>query len=688
MILSSIVIVLAKLVCAAAPVASPATALAIEQYPLQINAGLLLTTCAIHPLAGESGKVTVLSTDGNLSVGLRLPNGVLVTPASVVPYGCEFELIDRTTSTDEVDFWLWPFPDSPAPGLAVYTYTLPPTISGRVQVEVLASSVSADAIPAFIEFAPETRVQLIATGSRPFGIAGRPFTISAAAVLLGAAVNDDNAIVPITEVRSIAVVPGNPYPEVDFSSPVFLDNGLMGDAVAGDHVHSAIITPSRVGELTSMIRVIGQHNGETFVRDGIVSATVLADLGRFRRPPADDPNIDTVTAMVVDKDNNQLDDTVVFDFPAIYPTSTNGGIGSNSVPNLRMFLTLGTGDEGDVNSQTHLFELSPTAYAYQIGRGSFLRVDIAISELLSLLPVDIDGSLPSRTFHIVSAELLGIDPAWGMYSLDELDAPIASFSLDCLRLEGFPRFRRWDPCTTSSWIFRDNDNDGLFDELLFKIWIITPRGESLRSTVTIKGQCGVTIGTYTVYNNFSASCGLHLIEFVIPAADIVRDGIDGPYIAQWLSVDRALGSMLNDPWLGYNSYGYCTKVEARASDFSGYRGFVDRNHNDVPDRCEIYDNPGLDANGDGQLDNPCSGLPCLADVASDGSDTSPNPNCSVGPEDLEAFINAYLSGNLAIADIASDSGDTSYNPNGSIGPEDLEAFINSLLNGCSPPVNP
>ena len=73
---------------------------------------------------------------------------------------------------------------------------------------------------------------------------------------------------------------------------------------------------------------------------------------------------------------------------------------------------------------------------------------------------------------------------------------------------------------------------------------------------------------------------------------------------------------------------------------------------------------------------------CIADCASDSADVVRNPNGSVGPEDLEAFVNGFISENVAIADVASDSADTAFNPNGSVGPEDLEAFVNSFITGC------
>ena len=73
---------------------------------------------------------------------------------------------------------------------------------------------------------------------------------------------------------------------------------------------------------------------------------------------------------------------------------------------------------------------------------------------------------------------------------------------------------------------------------------------------------------------------------------------------------------------------------------------------------------------------------CLADVASDSADVVRNANGSVGPEDLEAFVNGFIAENAAIADVASDSSDTTFNPNRSVGPEDLEAFVNGFIAGC------
>ena len=73
---------------------------------------------------------------------------------------------------------------------------------------------------------------------------------------------------------------------------------------------------------------------------------------------------------------------------------------------------------------------------------------------------------------------------------------------------------------------------------------------------------------------------------------------------------------------------------------------------------------------------------CLADVASDSSDEVRNSNGSVGPEDIEAFVNGFVGENASIADVAADSADTVYNPNGTVGPEDIEAFVNSFIAGC------
>jgi len=72
----------------------------------------------------------------------------------------------------------------------------------------------------------------------------------------------------------------------------------------------------------------------------------------------------------------------------------------------------------------------------------------------------------------------------------------------------------------------------------------------------------------------------------------------------------------------------------------------------------------------------------LADVASDGLDTTYSPNGSVGPEDLDAFIAGFIAENVAVADIASDGLDTTRSPNGSVGPEDLDAFIAAFI-ACS-----
>ena len=79
--------------------------------------------------------------------------------------------------------------------------------------------------------------------------------------------------------------------------------------------------------------------------------------------------------------------------------------------------------------------------------------------------------------------------------------------------------------------------------------------------------------------------------------------------------------------------------------------------------------------------NAIAGTIKLCDVATDSLDQWNNPNRSVGPEDLDAFIAGFISNNEAIADVASDSLDTVFNPNGFVGPEDLDAFIASFVAG-------
>jgi len=90
--------------------------------------------------------------------------------------------------------------------------------------------------------------------------------------------------------------------------------------------------------------------------------------------------------------------------------------------------------------------------------------------------------------------------------------------------------------------------------------------------------------------------------------------------------------------------------------------------------------PGVLAQSTATEYGRCPG--CLADVASDSLDTVSNPNGSVGSEDLDAFIAAFIASSGAVADVASDSLDTTYNPNGSVGAEDLDAFISSFIAGC------
>ena len=77
------------------------------------------------------------------------------------------------------------------------------------------------------------------------------------------------------------------------------------------------------------------------------------------------------------------------------------------------------------------------------------------------------------------------------------------------------------------------------------------------------------------------------------------------------------------------------------------------------------------------ITTPCA----LADIVSDPLETDLCANGSIGPEDLDAFIAAFISGNL-LADVASDSLDTTFNPNGFVGSEDLDAFIASFIAGC------
>jgi len=101
-------------------------------------------------------------------------------------------------------------------------------------------------------------------------------------------------------------------------------------------------------------------------------------------------------------------------------------------------------------------------------------------------------------------------------------------------------------------------------------------------------------------------------------------------------------------------------------------------------RCIVTNTCGSVTSNEATLTiNTCGPVACaLADVASDSLDTTRNPNNAIGPEDLDAFIAAFIADNVSIADVASDSLDTTYNPNNSVGPEDLDAFIASFIAGC------
>jgi len=335
-----------------------------------------------------------------------------------------------------------------------------------------------------------------------------------------------------------------------------------------------MVTPVVTGELAATIRVLGQHNGQLFVRDGLVSATVLPDLGHFRRPPAENPTANLVTALLIDTDNNQIDDTVAIVFPAALVSATN----------LRLRVTIAATGGGSEGASSVFYEMVSAS----VQGSSALEVRISIEDLIA--------RVPGGSYTITLAEMFGIDAVWGRYALDQLDAPITAFTIACAYRDGLPRLQQ-PVCGDYSWVPMGANENGLFDNLRLQLWVMMPRGGSLRSGVTITAACGVTIGTYTVDTSLSASCQWQALDFVIPAADIVIFGIDGPYSAEWFSI-----ASTDTSWYFHRNGKLCTSSPIAAAIFTGYHGFVDRNFNSRPEICELFSNPGLDGGHDGLID--------------------------------------------------------------------------------------
>jgi len=59
-----------------------------KRYPIQIDATQPTSTCAIRPLLGDSGVVTIRTSSSALLVTLRLPNDGIITPESALLFGC------------------------------------------------------------------------------------------------------------------------------------------------------------------------------------------------------------------------------------------------------------------------------------------------------------------------------------------------------------------------------------------------------------------------------------------------------------------------------------------------------------------------------------------------------------------------------------------------------------------------
>lgn len=205
----------------------------------------------------------------------------------------------------------------------------------------------------------------------------------------------------------------------------------------------------------------------------------------------------------------------------------------------------------------------------------------------------------------------------------------------------------------------DDDANAKYDRLKTWLPIRVLVGGQYRYSASLYDKCDYLI--QTIYGTTTLQPGANqTLELEFAGRAIGYHGIDGEYYVKGAVLHNATGSAMQP-------YPYLTR-QWSVPLFEEFYACADRNQNGECDRCDIYRDPGLDANGNGILDSreTCA----LVDLTGDAGLPS-GPDGQITLADYLAFLEAYAAGS-PIADITGIGGV----PDGQVNMLDFNAFMN------------
>jgi hypothetical protein len=339
------------------------------------------------------------------------------------------------------------------------------------------------------------------------------------------------------------------------STITLLDDGLDADGAAGDGIYSSVFTAAEQGTYTLRGTATGQIAGDTFLRNSGTTLEVTAPGSHFAST--------ALTTIGVDDNNNGLFDRLVTSSSVVVVTA--GHYGLNVVLQTTAGHNFRAHGWSDLDTGTRTITASIDAAA-------------------------IRANNENGPFTITSAELVLYGPGRAT-TADRLDPlSIATPSYTLAQFDG-PALEIAGPMTSTGI---DTNADGKFDILRVGLPVRCRLAAEYAFTVQLNDGCGTQLQFLTGAQQIAASGTIQTLGFDFSGTSVGMNGVDGPYLVQNLLVSGADGSIVA-PLVGATG-------PLQATAFDSYTPFRDRNHNGIPDACDIAAGTSADCNGDGVPD--------------------------------------------------------------------------------------